>query len=337
MENERPQTQPAFAPLLLLWSRRRLIVAITVLGMIAGVIASFMITPLYKSTVIMFPGLVNSVNRSLFSIYAGGREDILGIGEKEKSEHLIQMINSAPVRDTIIKRFDLWTTYQIKPDAAHARDEMIRAYTDHVRVSNTRFGSVQVNVLHPEREKAAEIANAISDEVDIAWANMEKQRAIPALAVIDKEYRNTEALVQALQDSLRVLQRAGVNDYRSQSERFHVELARAIASGNERGAKALEERIARTAELGSKYITFDNRLAREVEQLVDLRDLRQRVESDINNEMPRKMVVERAQEADKKHTPVRWLVTLIGTFGAFLCAVLLVVVQDGLQRLRALA
>ena len=49
-----------FDLVLFLWARRRLIIGITLLGLVAGVAAAFLITPLYRSEVIMFPAITNS-------------------------------------------------------------------------------------------------------------------------------------------------------------------------------------------------------------------------------------------------------------------------------------
>src|SRR5690606_8335635 len=84
----------SFDLLAYLWRRRMLIGSITLLGSVAGLIAAFVITPLYKSEVIMFPALTNSPSKALLNEQSTGRDDILGLGDEEDSEQLLQILHS---------------------------------------------------------------------------------------------------------------------------------------------------------------------------------------------------------------------------------------------------
>ena len=93
-----------------LWARRTLIGGILLVGLLAGVVAAFWITPLYQSEVIMFPAVTNSVSKALLNEQSTGRDDILALGDEEDSEQLIQMLHSEKIRDRVTKRFDLALT-----------------------------------------------------------------------------------------------------------------------------------------------------------------------------------------------------------------------------------
>ncbi len=55
----------------------------------------------------MFPVATNSISKVLISQNSGIKEDILGIGEEEQAEQMLQMLNSNMIRDRIIKiQFD---------------------------------------------------------------------------------------------------------------------------------------------------------------------------------------------------------------------------------------
>jgi uncharacterized protein involved in exopolysaccharide biosynthesis len=318
----------------MLWGRRRWILGITAAGAVAGVIASFLMTPLYKSTATVFPAVSNSVSHSVLNEYGGGREDILGIGDEEDAEHLIQMLSAAPVRDRVIARFGLAEAYEVKDDDPHRLAHLIELYNEHVGATYTRYGSVEVMVLDEVPARAAAVANGILEIVDSVWMDMERERAVPGVALVEREMTEIQALVDRTKDSLRVLQRAGVNDYRTQAERFNAELAKAISRGDDRAVRALEARLAQSAEQASRYIALDHLLGKSTERLASMSTLRLRMQADLKNDLPRKLVVERAAITDKKVSPVRWLVALIATFSAFCAALVLVVVQDNLRRIR---
>lgn len=318
-------------PLLVLWERRRTILLITLVGAVAGVITSFLIPPLFKSTAVVFPAVSNSASHALFNEFSGGREDILAIGDEDDAEHLIQMIESGAVRDRVIARFGLAEAYEVKDDDPHRITHLNKLYGEHVSARNTRYGGVEITVYDEVPERAAAVANGLLEIVDSVWIAMERERAVPGLALVDQEYVKVQQRMDDLQDSLRVLQRAGVNDYRTQSERFNAELAKAIGRNDQRAVKALEERMAISAENASRYLTLDHMMGKNVERLATLSALRQRIEADLANNMPRKLVVERAIASDKKDSPVRWLICAMATFSAFCMAVVLIVVQHNLR------
>ena len=72
---------------------RKPLIIITSIGILASIIFSspYFIKPKYKSTVIMFPVATNSVSKVLLSQNSPIKEDIMGIGEEEQAEQLIQI------------------------------------------------------------------------------------------------------------------------------------------------------------------------------------------------------------------------------------------------------
>ncbi len=70
----------SFDLVVFLWARRKLIIGIVLMGLVAGVAAAFLITPLYRSEVIMFPAITNSASKALLNEQSTGRDDILALG-----------------------------------------------------------------------------------------------------------------------------------------------------------------------------------------------------------------------------------------------------------------
>jgi hypothetical protein len=72
--------ESSFDPVEFLWKGRRLLGGITGLGLVAGIVATLAITPLFRSEVILFPAITNSVSKALLSEQSTGRDDILALG-----------------------------------------------------------------------------------------------------------------------------------------------------------------------------------------------------------------------------------------------------------------
>ncbi|MBL7980439.1 MAG: hypothetical protein JNL52_01385 [Flavobacteriales bacterium] len=328
------QGPASFDLVLFLWARRRLIIGITALGLVAGVVAAYVITPLYRSEVIMFPAITNSASKALLNEQTTGRDDILALGDEEDSEQLLQMLNSDKVRDRVARKFDLMEVYKIKSDSKHKNSELAEAFKEHIKFEYTKFSSVRVEVLDPKAERAADIANYIADQVDSVWKDMAQERAEKGFRLVDTKVKQLEADIRQMADSMRILRELGVHDYHTQTERYNEYLGAAIVKGDQRAVKEFEERFKVLAQYGGAYVTLQDRLFNETKRLSVLKMKQEQAQADLESDLPHKFVVNRAQPADKKAYPIRWLVVAISGIAALLLALLLIVVQENVKKIR---
>ncbi len=324
----------SFDLVLFLWARRKLIIGITALGLVAGVAAAFLITPLYRSEVIMFPAITNSASKALLNEQSTGRDDILALGDEEDSEQLLQMLNSDKVRDRVSQKFDLMTVYEIDPNGKHKRSELAEAFKDHIKFEYTKFSSVRVEVMDPDPQRAADIANYIADQVDSVWKDMAIERAEKGFMLVDTKVKQLEADIRQMADSMRVLRELGVHDYHTQTERYNEYLGAAIVKGDQRAIKEFEERFKVLAQYGGAYVTLQDRLFNETKRLSVLKMKLEQAQADLESDLPHKFVVNRAQPADKKAYPIRWLIVAISGIASLLLALLLIVVQENVKKIR---
>lgn len=333
---QKPSPAPvdSFDLVVFLWARRKALVGITLLGMVTGLVAAFVIRPLYKSEVIMFPAITNSVSKALLSEMSTGRDDILALGDEQDAEQLLQMLQSDRIRDRVAAHFDLLSVYRIKPDAKHRMSDLIKAYEEHIKFEYTKFGSVRVTVLDPEPGRAANIANYIADQVDSVWKDMAMERAEKGFQVVERKVKQLEDNIRMMDDSLRQLRQLGVHDYHTQSERYNEYLGAAIVKGDQRAIREFEERFKVLAQHGGAYVTIQDRIFNETKRLSILKMKLEQAQADRDSNLPHKFVVNKAQPADKKAYPIRWLVVAISTIAGLLLALLLIVVQENLKKIQ---
>ena len=87
------------------WKKPLLI--ISAIAFMISVIISLTITPMYKSTVIMFPTATNSISKALISKTNVLKQDVLQFGEDEEAEQMLQILNSSSIREKIIEKYNL--------------------------------------------------------------------------------------------------------------------------------------------------------------------------------------------------------------------------------------
>lgn len=318
-----------------LFSRWRLILGVTALGLVGGLIAAYAITPLYRSEVVLFPTRTNSVSKALLVDQRTTGDDFLAMGEEPDLEHLVQMLQTDVIRDRAAERFDLYKAYGIDDDVKYPRAEFIGIYNDQVTYRKTRFNSVKVEVLDGDPQRAADLANFICDQVDTVWREMLHERVSSALTLLNGQLEISQAELHQLTDSLKSLQRSGVHDYESQAERYNEYIGAAIVKGDDRALKALEERFAGLSETGGPYLVLSEQVIKWSWRINELRAKRDLVRAELESQMPFKFVVNRAQVTDKPAYPMKWLVLLAGGLGGLMLALVLIIIQANIAKITA--
>jgi len=315
---------------------RKPLIIITILAIVASILFSspWFITPKFKSTVILFPVATNSISKALISQQSGIKEDVLGFGEEEQAEQMLQILNSNLIRDRIVKTFGLLDHYGIDEESKYKYTRLIREYESNVSFRRTEYMAVMISVLDTDPQMAADIANTIAELVDSTKNHMQKERAVRAFNIVEKEYLSLQNEISAIVDSLRVIGKLGVNDYESQSEVINQQLAIALRNGDMSAVTALEGKLDVLAEYGGAFLSLKNTLEFKSEQLTLLKTKYQEAKVDSEAELPQKFVVNSAFKAEKKSYPIRWIIVVVTTLSALLLAILIIIVIDNFSKIK---
>ena len=290
------------------------------------------ITPLYKSTVIMFPTSSNSISKALLTESSGTKQDIMEFGEEEQAEQLLQILNANTIRSKIVEKFKLMEHYGINQDDQYKNTRLYKEYESNITFKRTEYMAVQIAVMDRDPQMAADIANTIASLVDSVKNQMVRERAMQGYKIVEKEYLDLEHQVQKMEDSMTVLRKLGVHDYETQAEMINQQLAIEIAKGNTRGVNALNEKLDVLATYGGAYVSLRDALLHEKKQLSQIKAKYAEAKVDAEQVLPQKFIVNSAFKAERKSYPVRWLIVLITTLSSLLFTVLVLIAFESLQK-----
>ena len=128
---------------LLIEYRRPILIILAVAALCAIVFsAPFFITPLYKSTTVIYPTSSNSTSKVLISTTYQSEKDIMNFGEDEQTEQMLQVLNSNRVRDKVISRFNLMEHYNIKPDSKYPFTRLNKLYDNRIKFRRTEYNAL---------------------------------------------------------------------------------------------------------------------------------------------------------------------------------------------------
>lgn len=311
-----------------LYDRRLPILIFTAAACVISLVISLFLTPMFKSTAIVFPAATSAVS---FSEQRNAAASSMDFGEEDQAEQLVQILKSARIREVIVARFDLMNHYEIDPNDENKYYKLGKAWENHIQFGRTRYGSIQIDVWDRDRELAAEIANKIVELIDTVKNDMIQERTLPAFEINKRKRDMLMQEMDALQVKLDSLSAQGVITTDGRAELFNAY----NAAKNPEDRAFFREKIDVNLKYGAAYDGLEHLRNEKMEKLGKFESQYEQAESDANTEISHKFIVESAVVADKKDKPKRMIIVLLGTMGGFIFAVFLILLRDRLVELKA--
>ena len=314
---------------LLVEYRKPILIILAVAALCAIIFsAPFFITPLYKSTTVIYPTSSNSISKVLISTTYQSEKDIMNFGEDEQTEQMLQVLNSNRVRDRVISRFNLMEHYNIKANSKYPITKLNKLYDARIKFRRTEYNAVKITVLDSDAALSARIANEIAEIFDSTMNQMQKEVAIEAFRIVEQEYNTLVAEMNMLEDSLNTLRKLGVFDYESQVEMLSQQLAVELGKGNSQGVKNIQEMLDVLAEYGGASYAINERLDNDRLQLSLVKSKYEEAKVDATEFIPHKFVVTSAFQAERKTYPIRWIIVVVTVLSTFLLLLFCIVFYD---------
>lgn len=316
--------------LVFIWKNRKIIIGITAIGAIASLVISLLMTPIYRSTAIVFPTATSTVS---FSEQRNAKAAAMDFGEEEQAEQMVQILQSSKIRDRIVDEFDLMNHYEIDADDKNKRYKLILQYSSNFNFVRTRYGSIQIDVLDEDPLLAADMANKVVELIDTVKNEMIRQRTTLAFEIAKRKKEQLEKDKQEVNAKIDSLASVGVI-----TRDARANLYQALVDSK---SPAEKEQIKQSIAINNKYGTEFDKLELTRQEKISNAEMFQEVyeqaESDANTMLNHKFIVEEAVVADKKDKPKRMIIVLLGTMGTFFFIVFGLLLRDKLRELKRIA
>ncbi len=298
--------------LIYIWNKRIVLLSVAFIAAVASIVVSLLITPMFQSSVVMFPASGASVARDLLGQNYSGRQSVYGFGEEEQAEQLLQVLHSEPIRTRIIEDYNLMEHYEIDPDGKYPITELLKQFSSNINFRLTEYMSVEISVMDKDPEISAAIANDISNLVDTVYNSMKKKRALTALDLVESEYSKSESSLLFVQDSL-------------------TQISNQISSNMGSSGNETNDLIKAFAEYGVSYMSMMHQMRNEVGMVVNMRYRYKEARLEAVQNLPYTFVVEKAIPPEKKAYPNKSLIVIVSTFASLLFALIVLIVMDNIK------
>jgi len=316
--------------LIFVWKKRKIILIVTTAAAIVSIIVSFLMTPLFRSTAIVFPAATSTVS---FSEQRNAKAAAMDFGEEEQAEQLVQILQSSRIRDKIVKEFDLFKHYNIDDNDPNKHYKLVKKYEEHILFVRTRYGSIQIDVLDRNPQQAADMANKIVDLIDSVKNDMVAERTLPAFEINMRKKQQMETERESILQKLDSLSELGVVSLEGRTNLFQAYVDSKSATEKAEIKKMIDINLKH----GSTFDGLEFIRNEKITKLEEFLESYEQAESDANTLFNHKFVVEKAVVADKKDKPKRMIIVLLSTIGAFLFMVFALLVSDRLKELKKIA
>ncbi len=330
IENTNEFDQERQSLLLFIWLKRKVILIITAIAFVASIVVSLLLTPIFKSTAIVFPAATSTVS---FSEQRNAKASSMDFGEEEQAEQLVQILQSSRIRNRIVQQFDLMNHYEIDSDDVNKYYKLGKEWEKHITFQRTRYGSIQIDVLDRDRELAAQIANKIVDLIDTVKNEMVRERTLPAFEINQRKMDMLQIEKKDILAKMDSLSEIGVVSIEGRANLFSAY----NQSKNEEDRRFFKRQIDVNLLYGATYDGLEMMRDEKLVKLSKFEEAYEQAESDANTNFNHKFVVEPAVVADRKDKPKRAIIVIISTLGAFIFAIFALLVKERISELRKAA
>ncbi len=306
-----------FLQLLVTWKKQ--FVVVSVIAVVCAVIFSneFFIKPKYKSFAIVYPSNITP--------YSG----------ESQSEQMIQLLESADIRNHIIKKFNLIERYEIDSTAKSYRAALIKMYESNIFTSATKYQSVEIKAMDSDPQVACDMVNEIINALNLKARNLQREKTQEVLVVEANQLNLKKRQLDSLNADLVELRvKYQILDYGTQAKEVIKGYVKVLSSGKGSGnLKDLDVMMRNLEEKGGEYYEKMAYYNSSLSAYNTIKIEYDNVWKDMNKELTYTSIVTAPYPSDKKDYPVRWLIVLISLVSTNLFLYLLLVARDYRKRI----
>jgi uncharacterized protein involved in exopolysaccharide biosynthesis len=271
------------------------------------------ITPKYESFAVVYPS-----NTSPYS-------------DENETEQMLQILQSKEISDSVIKRFDLASHYEIDSSYKYFRTTLMYEYSQNVSISKTQYEGVRIEVSDRDPEIASDMVWAIIKLYNKKVNNLHKEKYGETLEMYKNAVEQKKQYLDSINNRLTELsQKYGLTHFQSQAEQTTRGYLKTIdgtggAYVREKEVKELKKNL---EDKGAEMLILQNMLFSETASYVSLKNEYEKAFMDYNKEITYTNIITEPYPADKKSYPVRWLIVVISAIASFFIGYILVLIIE---------
>lgn len=288
-----------------------------ILGVIAAVLSAVFsgpsfIKPRYESYGVYYPS------------------NLWPYADESATEQLIQLFEANSIKDTLIKKFNLYDRYEITQGDPASRHSMLGMLSERISMDKTRYESVSVKVSDESPDTAYLMAQEIVNQVNLKARYLQRAKSVELVKMRERQRAEQEAFMNQVDEKLKAISTEhGILEFEAQTQEVTQGLYRMLAAGKGGYAvKKAEELLKALQEKGAEYQTLYDLKEYLVEFYGEVEVGYQSALNDSRKDLTYTNEIVKPEIADKKSYPVRWIIVFTAVFCTVFAALVLFLIFD---------
>jgi len=306
----------------LFWKWRKQIMIATIAAGLAAILfsAPFFIKPLFTSTAVIYPN------------------NIKAYSDESNTEQMLQFLESADIRDSLIKKFDLYKHYDIDAKGKRAYYYITLSYADAVTIRKTLYESVEIKVRDTDPVTACKMVNAIMDIFNKKVKKVQHDKYAESFAlsqqVVQHKIREIDSLNILLKGMHIKNQLLNFDDQTKEMVRGYLR----TIDGASRTSINTPEVLRLKKELetnGTDFLIIDNQFRQAIEELGKLKEAEDLAYRDYKKDFSYINLITAPYPAQKNSYPIRWLIVLSVMLVTVITSMIIIIAIENRKKLAA--
>lgn len=276
---------------------KRPIIITTIIAALGSAAFSWFFMPnYYKSSVNFYPANPVMTDRQVLYSNSLGEIEIDYFGGSSDVDRILTLANGTPTIDYIINKYHLMEHYGYDSTKTLARYKTKKKFLKNYKAVETEFGAIEITVWDTDNNLASEIANHIALTIDNHNRDMLLRDKFVVIETFEDIINDKQQALDQLTDSLETMVHNSANAEKIKQMEFNVDAAM--------------KNLAENRKLKEQYVTSTSTKISTIH------------------------ITEEAYPAIRKDKPIRSLIVVACTVGAFIFMLLLAVITENYRKIK---
>lgn len=277
---------------------------------------SFVIIVAVCSAIFSSPWFIKPKYTSSAVVYPA---NVIPVSDESESEQMLEILKSEDIKFAIIEAFDLYKHYEVEKGQPKSNWKILKYYDANINIRKTPNDAIVISARDIDPQIASNIVDSIIKFYDALVLNLNASKSREIVNI----YKNQMQLKLKEIDSLGLILKTFRTDYNLLDMEAQVQkYTEAITNGRslEESRKVLDN----WREYGSEFHKTDSLFYYALKDYRLNKEVYDNALRDANKVQTYSHVISKPFPADKKSYPIRWLIILLSTLGAFFAGVIII-------------
>jgi capsular polysaccharide biosynthesis protein len=251
----------------------------------------------YKSAITFYPSNPVMNDRQVLYSNSLGEIEIDYFGSAGDVDRILTLAHGSPLIDYIINKFKLMEHYDYDSTGKYARYKTKKEFEKNYKAIETEYGAIEISIWDQDKQLACDIANHIALTIDNKNKELILRDKFIAIKTFEDRIQQKKHDIKILSDSIEYMRKAG------------------ISSG--------------------KLMIMEAELDADVKELNENTRIKEQYETSSSQNFSTIHITEEAYPALRKDKPVRSLIVIGATLGAFVFMLLLAIITENYKKVKS--